>query len=323
MEHKRPMFSPQTLVRHLADEGVRFSLMNEAQATQYLTRSTNFFKINTYKKNFIARQTPESDLKQYAHLEFAYLRELDSIDRSLRRVLSAMCLDVEHAVKVRLLHFAHKDPHEDGYRCVRAFCESLGQGRHSLHNEIERNADNPYCAAVIGKYEKDDLPLWAFVEVIPFGRLLRLYQFYAQDKGMEREVRLAELLELVRDVRNAVAHNNCMLCDLTPKHPDDPFYLRPPEVLLSALRALGLTREQAHARLSNPRVGQITALLYIYPRLVADAETRAEGYRELREVAFGRMREHPEYFAENALLRECYQLLLLEMDAWHADSSST
>ena len=171
-----------------------------------------------------------------------YLKELDHLDRSLRRVFSAMCLDVEHFIKVRLLRLVQEDPDENGYQLVRAFSQSLGNGRHSLENEIERNAENPYCAAVTSKYETDDLPVWSFVEVIPFGRLLRLYQFAAERFTLAQDAHLALLLEHVRDLRNAVAHNNCLLCDLNPLEEGAPFYTQPPEPLVRALEALGLPR---------------------------------------------------------------------------------
>lgn len=314
MDPQRTLYTPQSLVRHLREEGVLFQLMDEEQAVHYLTSSTNFFKINTYKKNYAARRSDGRTV--YEHLEFAYLRELDTLDRSLRRVCSAMCLDVEHCIKVRLLRLAHEVEGEDGYHLVRAFSESLGNGRRSLENEIERNCENPYCAAVTAKYDADDLPLWAFVEVIPFGRLLRLYQFAAQQWQLEKDARLAELLELVRDLRNAVAHNNCLLCDLTSKRASEAFYLAPPAPLVQALMELGVSREKARLRLSNPRIAQITALLYIHPHLVVDSEMRADAYRELREVVDGRMPQRGVYFQDNALLMDCYRLLKAETDAW-------
>lgn len=316
MTESRPLLTPESLVRHLKDEGVQFLLMDESQAIHYLTRSTNFFKINTYKKNYVSRRVEGKTLRQFEHLEFAYLRELDHLDRSLRRVCSAMCLDVEHCIKVRLLRLAQETLGEDGYQIVRAFGESLGNGLRSLENEIERNSENPYCAAVTAKYDINDLPLWAFVEVIPFGRLLRLYQFAAQEWQLKDDARLAELLELVRDLRNAVAHNNCLLCDLTPKRANEPFYEAPASPLVEALMELGLSREKARLRLSNPRIAQLTALLYIHPRLVLDTEMRADAYRELREVVDTRMPVRGHYFKDNDLIMDCYRLLKSEMDAW-------
>ena len=66
----------------------------------------------------------------------------------------------------------------------------------------------------------------------------------------------------------------------------------------------------------DPRIAQITALLYIHPHLVTDPEMRQDAYRELREVVDGRMPLRGVYFAGNALLRDCYRLLKREMDAW-------
>lgn len=315
--HTRPMYSPEGMIRHLKEEGVEFRRMDEAEALEYLTSSTNFFKINTYKKNFVAREQEHSDFLQYDHLDFACLRELSDIDRAFRRVLSSMCLDVEHFVKVHLLRLAQDDPDEDGYHIVEAFRNSLNGGKHALDNEIERNVDNPYCAAIISKYDLEHLPLWAFVEVIPFGRLLRLYQFYAEQRHLEREAKFGELLEFVRDVRNSVAHNNCMLCDLTVKFPADAFYTPIHPTLGSALRNIGIPADAVQNRLSNPRISQITALLYLYPRIVTDEDMRGETRQLLGHIVFRRMPLHRDYFSHNALLDSCYRLLTELMHAWY------
>lgn len=310
------MLTPEKMVQHMITEGVSFTIMTEQEAIEYLTRSTNFFKLNTYKRNYPRKRPHEGAMKKYIDLEFAYLQELSQLDQIFRRVLSVMCLDIEHFIKVRLLSLAQNDPLEDGYRMVRGFKDSLGKGVHALNNEIERNCDNPYCGALIGKYDPDDLPLWAFIEVIPFGRLLRLYQYYTEHSMLENEARIAHLLEYVRDVRNAVAHNNCMLNDLRSKQPHEPFYIKAPEALVQAIASLGFSHSKANTYLSNPRIIQLTALFYLYGKIVTDIDEREFAHLSLQAVVKKRMLLHKDYFIGNPLLVSCYELLVKMVDTW-------
>ena len=52
------------------------------------------------------------------------------------------------------------------------------------------------------------------VELLTFGDFMRLYDFYYNVKG---NVPVSyKVLNLVRNLRNGCAHNNCILADLTP-----------------------------------------------------------------------------------------------------------
>ena len=46
----------------------------------------------------------------------------------------------------------------------------------SLMNEIHRNKDSDYCGGIINKYD-GQYPVWAFVEIIPFGSFISFLKF--------------------------------------------------------------------------------------------------------------------------------------------------
>ena len=54
-------------------------------------------------------------------------------------------------------------------------------------NEINRNENSVYCGDLFSRYP-ENFPLWVFLELIPFGRLVSFYGFCAsrfQDKKMK------------------------------------------------------------------------------------------------------------------------------------------
>ena len=77
-------------------------------------------KLASYRENY-PKYLTGSKIGQYINLDFAYLRELSTIDMHLRYLIIQMCLDLEHALKVSLIAHIESNPKEDGYELVRKF----------------------------------------------------------------------------------------------------------------------------------------------------------------------------------------------------------
>lgn len=212
MNITKPKLSLDGQIEHLKENGVRFNIMNETEAKEYLAQNNNYFKLTAYRKNYAKHPAGENKDK-YINLEFAYLVDIAVIDMQLRYRIVHMALDIEHHTKLQLLR--KMDEHnEDGYQIVQDYLGSLSENQKKIcDGEINRNKGNIYCGDIVDKYF-GAYPIWAFVEIIPFGRLVSFYDFCA-DRFSDRDMKdnYYRLLTC-KEIRNASAHSNCILNDL-------------------------------------------------------------------------------------------------------------
>lgn len=270
----RPMLTTDQQVEHLLLKGVKFEHMSVDEARTYLEKNNNYFKLRAYRKNF--PKHPDGELKDtYINLDFAMLKDLSIVDMRLRYVLIHMALDIEHFSKVKLIK-AIQDSDEDGYEIVVDYMKHLksidiendSHRLEHLENELKRNIHNPYCGGIIEKYYQR-YPVWAFVEIIPLGSLIHFYEFCANRLNSKEMRNDFYLLKAIKELRNAAAHNNCILNDLSAKDNDK----KPNYDLIRGLQSI--SKATRDTKLKNKRVYQIVATLYTHKRLV-----KSEGIRE-------------------------------------------
>lgn len=101
---------------------------------------------------------------------------------------------------------------------------SVTKGRDPRHIEhtIAGMTGSPYSGALARKYADGPIPLWALLELISFGPLTRLYRhcFDSADVVADpEEKRMFSLyrgmLKCTQQLRNAAAHNDCLLNGLS------------------------------------------------------------------------------------------------------------
>lgn len=156
------------LIIHMKQKGIRFNIVNERDAKSFLQNNNYYMKLASYRANYDKRSNGE-----YINLEFAYLKELSTIDMYLRYLILEMCLDIEHALKIILLRDIEENNAEDGYNIIRKFVNEYDR---CLQN-IDKHKSSEYCKHLIEKYYPD-FPVWVFVELISFGDLVKLYESY-------------------------------------------------------------------------------------------------------------------------------------------------
>lgn len=322
MTLQKPKKDTRGLVDQLKKNGVRFEWTTEAQAIEYLEKNNNYFKLTAYRKNFTKEPLAGFDCPQYINLDFGHLRALAVYDMRLRYVLMHMCADVEHALKVRLISAITENDNEDGYSIVEEFRQSLPENiQKELSNELKRVQDAPYACDIYQKYD-GQYPIWAFAEIISFGRLLDIYKFYCEKYQLTQELDIYYLLFHVRQLRNAVAHNHCIINDLRPvpfMHTGKdgvPKPLRPRQCISLALSRLPISKQQRSKRMKNARMCQVVTLLYAHKELVLSEPVKKHRYAELHQLVDHDWTRHQEHFQKHELLCSNYAFFKKVIDAW-------
>ena len=306
----KALIKTEQQVEHLKNKGITFSYCSESDAADYLRDNNNFFKLTSYRKNYEKYENPEKAGK-YINLDFAYLKDLAIIDMSLRYTLVQLALDIEHFAKLKLLRKIEEKA-EDGYEICNDFFQEIAEDQASrLTKEILINKNSIYCCDLIEKYS-ENIPVWVFLELISFGRLVNFYKFCAErfeENKMKNEV---YMLLSCKEIRNAAAHSQCILNDLklnTKKH--DPDW----KMMKEIYKIPSVSKDVAKNRMSNERVRQIVTLLYTHKSIVTSAGVLEKAHKSLYGFQ-ERMMKNISFYNTNDLIRGTFNFLDLIIDNW-------
>ena len=104
------------LVAHMEEKGITFNYDTKESVEAFLSNNNYYLKLASYRSNY--RKAPNG---KYIGLDFAYLKELSTIDMHLRHQIIQMALDVEHFMKVSLLRNIEANEKEDGYCLIQRY----------------------------------------------------------------------------------------------------------------------------------------------------------------------------------------------------------
>ena len=111
------------------------------------------------------------------------------------------------------------------------------------------------------------------------------------------------ILREIGKLRNAVAHNSCVLSDLDKK--DNSF--TPDFKIIKFLKECGIGKETRSNKLSNSRIRQITYTLYMFNKIVTSEGIKKNINEDINELFFVRIIHHKEYYNNNELLKSVYE----------------
>lgn len=308
----KPMMTSELLVAKMRDEkGITFKYVSEEKAEAYLTDINNYLRTAAYRQNY-PKYTRGANTGKYIKLDFAYLQEMSTIDMHVRFLINRMCLDIEQALKVKLVKDVSNDANVDAYKIVEKFL----LGNLYIVKSLEARITSPFTGDLIRKYFDvqqvynsnkgrnehiiqgyDDCPIWVLCEVLTFGEFLRLYDFYYRNTAAVS----GAILGLVRCLRNGSAHNNCLLANLS--HGTS----KPPREIKNYVKKMGaISTSQRQKKLSCRPMLEFVALIYTY-ELVVTPKVKLHRSEELYKLFFERMLEKKDFFKDNDLIKTNYE----------------
>ncbi len=313
----KPKHSAHELVCKMRDErGITFTQITEKEAEHYLSDINNFLRIASYRKNY--EKNPAGKNKgKYQNLDFAYLVDLSSIDMHLRYLILKMTIDIEHALKVRLLKNIEENNLIGGYAVVSAFLSRNAK----IVSKIEQTANSAYTANLLGKYftidsltkkitDFKDCPVWVLLEFLTFGDFLYFYRFFYEEYTKTKSDFSCKMLNNIKSLRNAAAHNNCLLADLISKIAYTSTKLA---VTISKLPGMNKSRLK---KLSNRFVLEFSTLLFVYKDVISGNMFKKRSL-EIKNLFFHRMLRHKEYYDLNDVIKTTYNFISDLVKAWY------
>ena len=308
----RPMMKISDLVPYLKQKNIKFEKISESDAEKYLKDNNNYYNVTSYKHNFLKYPSPAGEKEGlYQNLDFAYLKDMSIIDHRLRLILFKMIIDIEHYLKIRILNIIETIDEEDGYRIVNMFLDKDFNDEKfpkRVHTSIFKKVGSDYYNKIFSKYDIDkdkkleNIPIWEFLEIITFGELVNFYELFAKEYELKEEIKNIFILREIGKLRNAVAHNSCVLSDLDKK--DNSF--TPDFKIIKFLKECGIGKETRSNKLSNSRIRQITYTLYMFNEIVTSEGIKKNINEDINELFFGRIIHHKEYYNNNELLKSVY-----------------
>lgn len=307
----RPMMKISEMVPYLKTKNIKFELISEDKAEKYLRDNNNYYNVTSYKNNFEKYMIDGVFVNKYIDLDFAYLKDLAIIDHRVRLLYFKMIIDIEHYLKIRILNLIENIEDEDGYRIVNLYLEKDFNDEKfpkKVHNSIFKKVGSEYYQKIFSKYDIDkdkkleNIPVWEFLEIITFGELVNFYEFFSKEYQLKKEIKNIFILREIVKLRNAVAHNSCVLCDLDKK--DNEY--APDFKIVNYLNSCGIGKETRDNKLSNSRIKQMTYTLYMFNEIVTSEGVKRNVITDINELFYERIILHKEYYNNNELLKSIY-----------------
>ncbi len=270
-------------IQHMKNLGIKFNIVTEEDARKYLENDTYFFKIKAYAKNY-----DKNKEGKYTNLDFGYLKELSLLDARLRKLVLSLCLQLEHFLKVEINKHVCQNDKEDGYKIIENYKNTSYYTRRTAKEKLKSH----YNEDLIEKYE-NDYAIWNFMEILSFGELIELYRCYFS-MYEEKKEKLYNLLFCAKHLRNACAHNNCILNNIRKLASKTNVSL-----LSSVNLNTTMSSKKINTQCRKMFVNDFVSLLYCVSKVVLPINNRNRIKKELQDFV-ERTKENITYFKTNS-----------------------
>ena len=285
------------LIEDMKKRGIRFEVLCEDEAIDYLKTHNYYMNVAAYRSNY-SKCEDGARKGQYQNLDFGYLVELSEIDLELKHIIFGMCLDIERAIKTQILSHVSEINDEDGYRIMQSF---LSKERDLKYiTELRKTSKSLFCRDLVSKHYPY-FPLWVFVELISFGTLIFLYSFYGDYYSID--IVDNKSMNIVRDLRNAAAHNNCILNQIYSKIDNSKQTSSDITKFIQSIDSISKTSRRNN--LKSTLSYNIVTLIYVYKTIVPN-DIAIKRFSELKKFMEGRVVENSRFFIGNTKLTSTY-----------------
>lgn len=287
-------------IQDMQDKGITFYITNKKEAYNFLKYNNYYFKLKSYGKNY-EKYLATAKKGQYINLDFAYLQELSTLDMYLRKAILSMALDIEHALKIQLLYDLSQNNSENGYDIVKQYLDADYMRIKSLHDKIGKSAASDLIEKK--QHQDDNYALWEIVEVMSFGEFIDLYQLYYSTYPSKNND-YSSYLWSIKFLRNAAAHNNCLLNSL--KAPYHVKIHKTKEIQFEISKIKTISPNTKEKWMTNPVIHDFVILVFVFLKLTKSTGIKQSGIEHLHWLFNERMPKHKEYFSKNATITESY-----------------
>lgn len=324
MSLKKPHLKPYDLIQKMRVKGITFNNNSMEYAEKYLIEKNNFLRLYSYRKNFQKSLNGEHK-GEYLNLDFSHLKALAVFDLQIRKQILSICIDIEHSLKLLILSDFESEIENDGYKIVTAF---LKKNNHTARELINKSINhNGYTCDLLGKYihkvnnninahlyyyqESDlyciDMPIWVLLESITFGGLIRFYKFY-YEYYEKKEPLSSKILYCIKSLRNACAHNNCILNNLYDKE------TKPISTIRTFITGTcNITKDMAKSRMSCRVLHEYACVIYVAYKYVPNSIFNHD-LKKLKESLEHFERNHLSLFKKNDLILSSFKFLKKTID---------
>ena len=281
--------------------GITFNLKSEEEAAVFLAKHNYFFRLKQY-----ADFGEKTKSGKFINVDFGQMVELSTVDMFLRKLILKMTLDFEHYLKVKIINDSQENPADDGYAVVESFLETHNRVRHLIENL--NNSLNFYNRQVFEKY-KETPSVWSIVEMLGFSDFIDFYAHYYQYFHLKCEY--TPHFDSVRRLRNAAAHNTCMISNLKPQN----WFKSDIEINFELLGAkLDVGNGVISSCLKVPVLNDFTVMLSNYVKLISSPKIKEKTLEEIQDFFNGRMILNKDYFENVNEIKNAYHFAKAVLD---------
>ena len=281
--------------------GITFNLKSEEEAAVFLAKHNYFFRLKQY-----ADFGEKTKSGKFINVDFGQMVELSTVDMFLRKLILKMTLDFEHYLKVKIINDSQENHSDDGYAVVESFLETHNRVRHLIENL--NNSLNFYNRQVFEKY-KETPSVWSIVEMLGFSDFIDFYAHYYQYFHLKCEY--TPHFDSVRRLRNAAAHNTCMISNLKPQN----WFKSDIEINFELLGAkLDVGNGVISSCLKVPVLNDFAVMLSNYVKLISSPKIKEKTLEEIQDFFNGRMILHKDYFENVNEIKNAYHFAKAVLD---------